>query len=64
MENERLPAAARNSLEVKGEQKKALWGKWPDGAQTSRLWHCHAQPMAERQKSEISGSSQKSFPAV
>ena len=60
VDEERLEAAARNSVGEKGEQKD----KWPGGARKGSLWLCYAGPLVERHKSEISGNRRKPKPIL
>ena len=41
---------------------KTPQGTWLDGAQRGSLWLCYAGPLAEKQKSEISGNRRRPKP--
>ena len=54
-------AGARNSVGEKGGKKtsESLQGMWLGGARKGSHWLCYAGPLAERQKSEISGNQRR-----
>ena len=59
-----MEAAARNSAGEKGEQKDE-WDSTEHVAWRSsvrHLWLCYAVPLAEKQKSEISGKRHRPKP--
>ena len=64
MVEERLKAAARNSVGEKESRKmsETPQGLWLGRAWKGSLWLCYAVPLAEKRKSEISGQQHRPKP--
>ena len=64
MDEERLEAAARNSAGEKKSKRtsESFQGTWLGGAQRGSLCLCYAGPLAEKQKSGISGKRRRPKP--